>query len=238
MNSAQAMSRRFRAEPVRPQRVLALRLAAVAAGAVVFGALAAPVGAAADLPGAVALAAGFAAAMLAGSAWRVLAAVAAADPARRADATWSGAAAAVSVAALLTAAFATAAGADGARLLAVAGLGLNASYAIARLACLEAGCCRACVGPLAARGPDLRGVEIGATLTILGAAATLLVSLGPAPAALAAFAGHLGVRVASRRARADWPDRWRSAEGAFCEIAPLAAAAVAALVAGLSQGGW
>ena len=237
MNKAQAIPHRFRAERVRAERVAGLRLAAVAVGAGVFGALA-PANPQAEPKRAVAFAAGFAAAMLLGAAWRVLAAVALADPARRADATWSGAAAAVSVAALLTAG-AMAEGEDAARILAAAGLGLNASYVIARLACLEAGCCRAVTGRPASRRLDLRAVEIGLTLAIVAAAAALLGGVGPAPAALAAFGGHLFVRVASRRARDDWPARWRSAEGAFCEIAPLAAAtAVAALVASATQGGW
>lgn len=233
MNKAHATPRSFRAVRVRPQRVVGLRLAAVAAGAGVFGGLSAPANPGAGL----ALAAGFAATLLLGSAWRVLAAVALADPARRADATWSGAAAAASLAALVAAGFTQAAGADGLRLLAAAGLGLNASFVGARLDCIEAGCCRALTGRLAARGHDLRAIEIAATLAITVAAAALF-GVAPAMAAAVAFGGHLGVRAMSRRARGDWPARWLSAEGAFCEIAPLAAAtAVAALAAGVVTAG-
>ncbi|MBL8589862.1 MAG: hypothetical protein JNK46_15120 [Methylobacteriaceae bacterium] len=218
----------------RPRRVLALRLGAVAAGAATFALLTAPARDASGLAGAALHAGAFAAALLAGSGWRVLAAVAVNDPARRADAAWAGGAAAVTVAALIAAAARQAATGDGLALLAAAAVALNVAFIPAKTACIAAGCCRARAASVIARRFDLRRVEIVLSLAVLAATAALLIRVGPAPAALAGFGGHLGVRLLSRQARREWPPLRLTSEAFFQEILPLLAAALVAAVAATS----
>lgn len=233
-SAARPLSGPFRAERVSTPRVLGLRVASIVFGAATFGALATPSGSAGGRLSTVGYAAGFAAAMLIGAGWRVLAAVALADPRRRADATWAGAAGLATLFALLAASAAS--GGAGPRVLAAAAIALGVAFVFARAACVEAGCCRARTGALAARGVDLRGAEIAAGGALVAASAVLYATGAHAAAALVGFGGHLAIRLVSRHARADWPGRRLSAETLINEIAPLAI--VTCVAAAAAARGW
>lgn len=223
----------------RTARVTALRLGAIGGGAVVFAAGCA--GLAGGRFGLVCFG-GYLAAFLAGSAFRMLRAAARLEADRPAPASWSGATAATAIAATLAAlglsAFAGEVGAgQGLRLLAAYALAINAAYVPAKIACLDAGCCRQArplAGALARQ--DLRHVEIAASLAALTLVALALAAGRADIAAPFGIAAHLGLRRVSHGLRQRQPRAFLSLRGLGLEQVALALASGSALALALVGG--
>jgi hypothetical protein len=146
---------------------------------------------------------------------------------REAPASWSGATAGAALLALVMYAVAVLTGGNGGPVLLGFGVGINLAYLLAKFACVSAGCCHADAAHRLAI--DLRSIEIGATIAILaGAAALAWVNL--ALAALVAIAGHLAVRLLSRRSRGRWSWGWPPLRQPGAEIAPLAMLVVVSVI--------
>ncbi len=211
-----------------PSRVFLLRVASAIASAAAFGLLAAPVLSLPHLPAAFVLAFCFGFFFVGGTGYRILLAVALRDAARHTAASWTGATAASSLAALAAAIVLATLGRDDMLLLAAYALAINVAYLPVKLACLGAGCCVA-GRPLAAPGGrrlDLRWLEIGLTLAALLVAFASLAGGAPSAAAILGLFGHMAVRLLSRWARRRMPHRVFSANGTGQEFAPLTLALV------------
>lgn len=200
-------------------RAFLYRLASATAGAACFGLVAAPLAPLPFWPAAFLLAFAYGFVFLGGAGYRILWAVARRDPRADASVSWTGGATAAALAAIIAASALAVAGHDAARLVAGFGVAANVSYAFAKLACLEAGCCGA-VRPLPG-GLDLRRVEFGATLAILALALAALAANAPAVAALGGVGGHLALRIGSRLARDRRPKGVMSLAGTGQELLPL-----------------
>ena len=214
-----------------PSRVFLLRVASAIASATVFGLLAAPVLSWPHLPAAFVLAFCFGFFFVGGTGYRIVVAVALRDATRHTAASWTGATAASSLAAIAGAIVLAALGRDGVLLLAAYAVAINAAYLPVKLACLGAGCCVA-RRPLAAPGGrrlDLRRLEIGLTLAVLLVAFASLAGGAPAAAAILGLFGHMAVRLLSRWARRRMPHRVFSPDGTGQEFAPLMLALVFAV---------
>ncbi|MGP9820914.1 hypothetical protein ACTZWW_12935 [Salinarimonas sp. NSM] len=190
-------------------------------GAASFGLIAAPLMPFPYLPSAVALAFLYGFFFLGGAGYRILIALARRDAGAHAPVSWTGGAAASALAAALGGTLLALAGGDGALVLAAYGVGANVSYAFAKRACLEAGCCTAARPVPLLGGRDLRTVEIAATLAILATTGAALAVGQPASAALVGIGGHLMVRIGSRIARDRRPQGVLTLSGTGQELIPL-----------------
>jgi hypothetical protein len=142
-----------------------------------------------------------------GTGYRILIAVALRDPSVHAAASWSGASAVSGLAALGAAVALALAGRDGAVLLAAYAIAINAAYALVKMACFNAGCCRTLHRHRhLLAGADLRVAEFAATATVVALAGILFWLDRFALSAAVAFAGHLAIRLASRWLRERMPD--------------------------------
>ncbi len=211
-----------------PSRVFLLRVASAIVSAAAFGLLAAPVLSWPHLQAAFFLAFCFGFFYVGGTGYRIVLAVALRDATRHTAASWTGATAASSLAALAAATVLAALGRDDMLLLAAYAVAINVAYLPVKLACLGAGCCVA-RRPLAAPGGrrlDLRRLEIGLTLAALLVALASLAGGEPSAAAILGLFGHLAVRLLSRWARRRMPHRVFSPGGTGQEFAPLMLALV------------
>ena len=203
---------------------LSLRLTGAVAASAAFGLIAVQVLPDASLPAAIGLGFLFGTSFIGGTGYRIILATIAArrEPA---PASWSGATAGAALLALVLWAVALLFGRDGSPVLLGFGVGINIAYLLAKSACLSAGCCHA----LGERhGVDLRVLELAATGVVLVTAGVLAFANVRAAAGLA-IAGHLGVRLVSRRMRGRWSWGWPPLRQPGAEIAPLLATLVAAL---------
>jgi hypothetical protein len=209
-------------EKLSLSRATVLRLVSAVGSAAVFGLLVAPVIDGRYWPSAFALAFGFGFFFVGGTGYRILIAVALQDASRKASASWSGATAASSLAALAFAVLQIAGGGSGLVVLAGYAAAINTAYIPVKFACLEAGCCHAHKRDrIVIRDRDLRHVEIVfSTAFLAGTLATLWFGL-PAVAAVIGIGGHLSVRLLSRWSRRRLPGSGLDEEAKGQELLPL-----------------
>jgi len=217
------------------QRIFAPKLASALGSAATFGLIAAPLLPFPLLVSAALLAFGFGFFFLGGTGYRILIAVFLKDPARNTATTWSGAVAFSALAAIGVWAGLIAAGEPAAGLvLAAYAIAINTAYLFVKLACLEAGCCRAkqtLPRPRWLRHePDLRLLEVLSTSAVLAFSYWGLFIMQNAPlAAIAGLGGHLAIRLFSRWARQRLPRSPGEIPASGLELIPLTLAALIAI---------
>lgn len=142
-----------------------------------------------------------------------------------APASWSGASAGACIAAFVVWLVALAGGQGGSFVLLALGVAINLAYVPVKIACRFKNCCGAIV---ALGGIDLRLAEIATTVLILVATGAIAYAGFTSVAASIGIAGHLLVRLASRRLRGRWSWGWPPFGQPGAELAPLAAILVLA----------
>lgn len=209
-----------------PTTVFVLRLLGAVASSVAFGLIAAATWSPWNFWLAVGLGFIFGTAFVMGTGYRILIAVAR-NELVAAPASWSGASAGACIAAFAMWLVAVVGGGDGAFILLALGVAINIAYLPVKAACRLKDCCGAVV---ALGGVDLRLAEILATALVLGLAGATVYAGSTSMAAIIAIAGHLLVRLASRRLRGRWSWGWPPLGQPGAELAPLAVTLVVALL--------
>ena len=207
-------------------RVFLWRVAATAAGAALFGLIAAPLLPFARLPSSLVLALSFGFAFVGGSGYGIVRAVFFPASESMVAASWTTASVSTTACVVAACAVLFPLGADVALLLSAYAIGLGIAYALGKAACIEAGCCAA-----AARvaGFELRRAEIAASLAIVALAAGLLGGGHAGLAAIAGVSGHLSIRTVSCAMRQVLLRRNLGFNAAAWELTLLAALLAAAL---------
>lgn len=204
----------------KPGAILLLRLGGAVAASVAFGLIAAASLAPWNFWVAVGLGFLFGTAFIGGTGYRIVIGVVR-QSMEPAPASWSGATAGSALYAAVLFAIVTLWGRDGAYVVLAYGVAIAIAYLPVKLACLRVGCCTVGHGHRTPGDVDLRLLEVALTVGVL------VVAGGLAPmsvdfAGIVAVAGHLGVRLLSRRMRNRWSWGWPPLAQPGAEIAPLA----------------
>ncbi len=201
-------------------RTLFLRLFAVVSASTVFGLIASTGAGTRYWGAAVGLAILFGFFFLLGTGHRILLAIFISQWRRQVSATWAGAAASVALATVTCILVNKEQSARAMHYAASAGLAINVAYPFVKMACIEAGCCRAL---RYRKSIDLRWQEIILSAHILAATGLAILASRDAIAASLAFGGHLALRYYSRFARGRLPPNGLYQAGIGLEIVPLIA---------------
>jgi hypothetical protein len=202
--------------------VFVLRLLGAIGSSAAFGLIAALAWSPWNFWGAVGLGFLYGTAFVMGTGYRILITFARRQ-ASPSPASWSGATVGATIGALLLWLLAVAQKGDADFVLLALGIAINLAYLPIKSACRIKDCCAATVD---LRGIDLRFAEIAATCLVLLVAGAIAVSGQVALAAVIAIAGHLVVRLLSRRLRGRGSWGWPPLVQPGAELAPLTLALV------------
>lgn len=209
-----------------PTTVFVLRLLGAVGSSVAFGLIAALAWSPWNFWLAFGLGFVFGTAFVTGTGYRILIAVAR-NQLAAAPASWSGASAGACIGAFAVWLATVIGSGEGAFVLLALGIAINLAYLPVKAACRLKDCCGALV---ALGGIDLRLAEIAATVVVLAAAGAVASAGFTSPAASIAIAGHLLVRLASRRLRGRWSWGWPPLSQPGAELTPLALLTVLSLL--------
>ena len=214
----------------RETRVFLWRAAAAVTGSAVFGLIAARLLPLHWLLSSFLLAFAFGFSFVGGTGYRILRSIALNDASSSPTASWTGAEVSVSASIIIGFIALLLLGGNAALLLAAYGISIGVAYAVVKVACLQADCCRS----VRATPFDLRRSEITISLATVVLATAALASGYAGLAAFTGVLGHLAARAFSRFMRRRLPNISAGLEARSIELTLLSVLLVTAALLALT----